>query len=151
SMPVDEAMRSQFLGNIYQSGKHLLTLINDILDLSKVEAGKMELHPEDFDLAEALQGVHSVVKALADRKCQQLVLDAPVDLGAIGHDPARFKQVLFNLLSNAVKFTPEGGTITISARVAESWLEVAVQDTGIGIAPDDHEKVFAEFEQIDSG
>src|SRR5262249_29227106 len=76
---------------------------------------------------------------------------APDDLGQVSHDPGRFKQVLFNLLSNAVKFTPEGGTITTSARVDDDWLEVAVTDTGIGIAPEDHEKVFAEFQQIDSG
>src|SRR5262249_16545021 len=73
------------------------------------------------------------------------------ELGEVYHDPGRFKQVLFNLLSNAVKFTPEGGTITTSARVEGDWLEVAVTDTGIGIAPEDQEKVFAEFQQVDSG
>jgi signal transduction histidine kinase len=151
SMPVDEAMRTQFLENIYQSGQHLLTLINDILDLSKVEAGKMELHPEAFDLLDALTGVHGVVKALVDKKQQILLLEAPGDLGSVSHDPGRFKQVLFNLLSNAVKFTPQGGTITTSVRVAEGWLEVAVKDTGIGISPEDHAKVLAEFQQIDSG
>src|SRR5207248_444405 len=113
-MPVDEALRTQFLGNIYQSGQHLLTLINDILDLSKVEAGKMELHPEDFDLAEGLQGVQAVVKALADKKQQTLALETPEQPIPLHHDAGRFKQVLFNLLSNAVKFTPQGGTITTS-------------------------------------
>src|SRR5262249_32331225 len=132
SMPVDETMRTQFLENIYQSGQHLLALINDILDLSKVEAGKMELHPEAFDLTEPLQGVQRVVQALADTKQQHLRLEAPAELGSVYHDPGRFKQVLFNLLSNAVKFTPEGGTITTAARVAGDWLEVAVRDTGIG-------------------
>src|SRR5205823_4553709 len=112
---------------------------------------KMELHPAAFDLPEALQGVHSVVKALAAKKQQTLALAAPEPPIALYHDPGRFKQLLFNLLSNAVKFTPEGGTITTSARVEAGWLEVAVRDTGIGIAPEDHERVFAEFQQIDSG
>src|SRR5262249_9016662 len=91
------------------------------------------------------------VKALADKKHQYLILDAADDLGEVYHDPGRFKQVLFNLLSNAVKFTPEGGTITTSARVEGDWLEVAVKDTGIGIAPEAHEEVFAECQQSDSG
>src|SRR5262249_661328 len=147
-MPVDEATRLQFTRNINESGEHLLTLINDILDLSKVEAGKMELHPEEFALRDALNGVHSVVKALVDRKQQTLRVAAAAGLSAVYHAPGRFKQVLFNLLPNAVKFPPEGGTITPSARLDGEWFEVAVSDTGIGIAPEDQEKVFAEFQQI---
>src|SRR5262249_28080923 len=105
NLPVEETMRQQFQENILGSRRHLLTLINDILDLSKVEAGKMELHPDEFDLADALGGAHAVVRSMVDRKRQTLELEVEPGIGTIYHDPGRFKQVLYNLLSNAHKFT----------------------------------------------
>jgi signal transduction histidine kinase len=152
NMPIDPETEQQFQENILTSGRHLLSLINDILDLSKVEAGQMELHPEDLDLTEALQGVHAVIKPLAQKKQQVLELTVDPALTTIHHDPGRFKQIMYNLLSNAVKFTPEGGRITTTARLTpEGWLEIAVTDTGIGIAPADLETIFEEFRQVDSG
>ncbi len=152
NLPVDPDTRRQFLENILNSGRHLLNLINDILDLSKVEAGKFELHPEEFAVLEALRGVQSIVKPLCQKKQQTLKLQTDPTIPMILHDPGRFKQVLFNLLSNAIKFTPEGGTVTTTAVMgADGWFEVSVTDTGIGIKPEDHPKVFEEFKQIDTG
>ena len=152
NLPVDDAIRGQFLENILSSGRHLLALINDILDLSKVEAGKMELHPEVFDLADAIRGVHAVLRAVVEKKQQKLELEVDPSLGSVDHDPGRFKQVLYNLLANANKFTPEGGTIrTIARPTGPGWLEIEVADTGIGIKPEDQAAIFEEFRQIDSG
>ncbi len=151
-LPVDDATRKQFLENILGSGRHLLNLINDILDLSKVEAGKVELRPEDFHLAETLQGVMAVVHPLAMKKQQELTLRVDESLGLVYHDTARFKQIFYNLLSNAIKFTPDGGKVIATALPSlDGCFEVSVTDTGIGIKPEDHASVFEEFKQIDTG
>lgn len=151
-MPVDEGTRKQFLENILNAGRHLLSLINDILDLSKVEAGKMELHPEDFDIAACLEGIYSVVRPLAQKKNQTLELVVRDGVGLAYHDASRFKQALFNLLSNAIKFTPEGGRVSTSVQATpDGWLSLAVTDTGIGIREEDLPTLFEEFKQIDSG
>jgi Amt family ammonium transporter len=134
------------------SGKLQLQLVNEILDLSKIEAGKMELVPEEFDLGEALRGVHSVVGALATKKAQALTLDIDGRLPAMYQDPIRVKQVVFNLLGNAVKFTPEGGRIATRVNVdGDDHVEIAVSDTGVGIRPEDLADVFKEFERVGSG
>ena len=141
--------QEEYLNDILTSGRHLLSLINDILDLSKVEAGRMELDLEEFSLREALENGLTMVKERAGRHGIQLVLELDPELDVIEADERKVKQVVFNLLSNAVKFTPEGGRIEVSARLAEAGraVVVAVRDSGIGIAPEDQERIFEEFRQ----
>jgi len=140
--------QEEYLGDILASGRHLLSLINDILDLAKIEAGRMELELEDFDVAQAIDNAVVLVRERATRK--GLTLDTRLDhrLGSLRGDQRKVKQVLLNLLSNAVKFTPEGGRIEVRAQRLEGEVEVSVTDTGIGIAPDDLETVFEEFRQV---
>jgi len=171
---VGDAERQEFLTNILTSGKHLLRLINDVLDLSKVEAGKMELHPEAVSLAESVEGVLTTVKPLAMRKRIRIMSGIHPDLGPVCADPARLKQILYNLLSNAIKFTPEEGRVSITARTVEpptgrvahsalpideltnppldrpkDLVEVNVADSGIGIPMAHLERIFEEFEQVE--
>jgi signal transduction histidine kinase len=144
--------QADYTHDIASSGRHLLDLVNEILDLSKVEAGKMELEPSEFDLADTIRGAVGFVRerAAAHRIAlmTDLPTDLPTDLGTIVADERKVRQVLLNLLSNAVKFTPDGGTITIRARTTAGEVQVSVQDTGIGIAPEDQAKVFDEFQQV---
>ena len=138
-----------YLNDIHSSGKHLLSLINDILDLSKIEAGRMELDVSDFDLRAALANAMTLVKERAQRSDVELALEADPALGAFRADERKFKQIMLNLLSNAVKFTPAGGKVTVRARPMKGGaLEVAVADTGVGIAPEDREAAFEEFRQV---
>jgi signal transduction histidine kinase len=146
--------------NILNSGRHLLQLINDILDLAKVEAGPAELMGNTFSVAKALSEVQTIVKTLANKKNISLEFEAAVDLPLLFADEAKFKQVMFNLLSNAIKFTPDGGKVFVTAAVqnataahsspGDECLRVAVTDTGIGIKVKDQERIFKEFEQVDS-
>jgi len=150
----------KYSNNILNSGRHLLQLINDILDLAKVEAGRVELMLETFNVAKALSEAQSIVKTLANKKRISLDFYASPDLPPLLADEAKFKQVMYNLLSNAIKFTPEGGKVLVTAAVqndadaaadrAGESLRVAVTDTGIGIQANDQERVFKEFEQADS-
>jgi signal transduction histidine kinase len=140
--------QEEYLGDILASGRHLLSLINDILDLSKIEAGKMELELTDFDAPAAIDNAMMLIRERATRRGQVLERTADPSLGEIRADERKFKQVLLNLLSNAVKFTPEGGRITVSAGVANGEAVVSVTDTGIGIAPEHQELVFEEFRQV---
>src|SRR5690242_16705644 len=144
------AKQDDYLKDIHSSGKHLLTLINDILDLSKVEAGRMELEPSTFEISSALANAMTLVRERAQR--HGIVLGQQVDpkLGEIVADERKFKQILLNLLSNAVKFTPDGGRIDVLARSEDGHAVVAVHDTGIGIAPEDQSTVFEEFRQVGS-
>jgi signal transduction histidine kinase len=137
-----------YLKDIHSSGKHLLSLINDILDLSKIEAGRMELDVADFDLRSALENAITLVRERAQRHGIELSLEVDPSLGNFRGDERKFKQILLNLLSNAVKFTPEGGKVGVSARPAADVLEVSVTDTGVGIAATDLELVFEEFKQV---
>ena len=137
-----------YLKDIHSSGQHLLSLINDILDLSKIEAGKMELQVSEFDLPEALQTAISLVKERAQRHGIELKLEVVPSLGMIHADERKFKQIMLNLLSNAVKFTPEAGSITVAAKTNGKMVEVSVADSGAGIAPEDHGAVFEEFRQV---
>jgi PAS domain S-box-containing protein len=140
------------LNKINAAGKHLLSLINDVLDLSKIEAGRMDLFLETFDLGEMLGEVASTAANLFDKNQNEFVLDIEEDLGDAHTDVTKVRQSLFNLLSNAAKFT-EGGTVTLSVRretrSGEDWFSMAVSDTGIGIPPDKLEHVFEEFAQAD--
>src|SRR5438105_4592279 len=140
--------QAEYTQDIASSGRHLLDLVNEILDLSKVEAGRMELEPGEFDLADTIRGTLSFVRERAARHSIELTDEAPDDLGSVVADERKVRQVLLNLLSNAVKFTPDGGTIVVRARRAEGEVEVSVRDTGIGIAPEDQAKVFDEFQQV---
>jgi PAS domain S-box-containing protein len=142
----------EYLEDIRNSGNHLLELINDILDLSKVESGRMELHPELFSPKQAIAEVCSVVKRMAEDKGLQLHCSVAPRLESVTIDPLRFKQILYNLVSNAVKFTDSEGRIDVRVkRVNEQWFQLEVSDTGIGIAPKDLPRLFREFEQLDSG
>jgi PAS domain S-box-containing protein len=139
--------QGRFVEHIHRGGQHLLQLINDILDLSKIEAGRMELHPESCSVTETLPEVLSLIRPLAIAK--QLRLDCDVADGLTVHaDPVRFKQILYNLLSNAVKFTPEGGQIAISAASDGRQVRLLVRDSGVGIAPEERERIFEEFHQV---
>jgi signal transduction histidine kinase/DNA-binding response OmpR family regulator len=146
----DEATRRRFLSQILTSGKHLLTLINDILDLSKVEAGQMELRLQTVSVAESVEQVVRTVEPLVTKK--SLTMTVNVDgVGSVLADAGKLKQMLLNLLSNAIKFTPEGGTLTIGALRLKDTVEISVADTGIGIADADQKQIFQEFHQIDHG
>jgi signal transduction histidine kinase/putative methionine-R-sulfoxide reductase with GAF domain len=142
--------QDEYLKDIYASGQHLLSLINDILDLSKIEAGRMELAPTPFHLPTALENAVTLVKERASRRGIALQLDIDPRLGELVGDERKVKQVLLNLLSNAVKFTPEGGRISLRASRTDGMVEIAVTDTGIGIAPKDQAAVFEEFRQVGS-
>jgi signal transduction histidine kinase len=140
--------QSEYTDDILTSGRHLLSLINEILDLSKVEAGRMELELATFDLPLAIDNARTFVRERATR--HGITLDVKIDerLGDIVGDERKIKQILLNLLSNAVKFTPEGGRIGINARQTNGSVEISVTDTGIGIAPEDQPKIFEEFRQV---
>jgi signal transduction histidine kinase/HAMP domain-containing protein len=142
------AKQQDYLGDIHSSGRHLLALINDILDLSKIEAGRMELEPSDFDVPTALQNAMTLVRERAQRHGIALSLDIDPAVGELRADERKFKQILVNLLSNAVKFTPDGGRVALRAQPVDSGLEFSVSDTGIGIAAEDQETVFEEFRQV---
>jgi PAS domain S-box-containing protein len=140
--------QDEYVKDIHASGRHLLSLINDILDLSKIEAGRMELEPTEFDVKSAIDNAITLVKERAQRHGIALSLEIAAEVGSIRADERKFKQILLNLLSNAVKFTPEGGSVRVAARPRDRMLEVSVADTGIGIAPQDQAAVFEEFRQV---
>ncbi|MGH2590781.1 MAG: ATP-binding protein [Actinomycetota bacterium] len=143
--------QAEYLDDIISSGNHLLSLINDVLDLSKVEAGQVELEVSPFSLKNALE--HGVVmvreRAMGDRVQIELASDPEVDV--VEGDERRIKQVIFNLLSNAVKFTPAGGAVDVSSARVNGEVRISVADTGPGIAPEDHQRIFEEFQQTEAG
>ena len=141
--------QKELVADIHTSGNHLLTMINDILDLSKIEAGKMDLQLENFSIKEAVTEVNTIVNALANQKQIQLSLELNQDI-SIEADKIKFKQILYNLLSNAVKFTDEGGQVTTKFEVSGAALLGSVTDTGVGISPQDRAKLFQPFTQIDA-
>jgi signal transduction histidine kinase len=139
-----------YVKDIHASGKHLLSLINDILDLSKIEAGRMELDLAEFDMPSALQNAMTLVRERAQRHGIKLDLTTDPALNQFHADERKFKQIMLNLLSNAVKFTPEGGTVGVTAKLNGSSVEIAVVDSGVGIAAEDQEAIFEEFKQVGS-
>ena len=139
----------EYVQNVLESGRHLLCLINDVLDISKVEAGKMDLRREWTQLGAIVDAACSHVQALAGKQGVSLVVSVPEALPEVYVDPVRIKQVLYNLLSNAVKFTPKGGTIRLLVAAENRQLQIRVEDTGIGIRPEDMSRLFQEFEQIE--
>jgi GAF domain-containing protein len=140
--------QDEYLKDIHASGQHLLSLINDILDLSKIEAGRMELELTDFHLPAALDNALTLVRERAGR--HGIALHATIDdrIEYIQADERKIKQVLLNLLSNAIKFTPESGRIDVETKPANGSIQVSVTDTGVGIAPEDQEAIFEEFRQV---
>jgi PAS domain S-box len=138
------------ISNISTSGKHLLSLINNVLDLSKIEAGKMELHPEGFPVEEVILEVKQLMASLANKKNIKINYSSDEDVGKVFADKTKIKQILYNLLSNAVKFTPEGGTIDVKVENAGKMVRFSVQDSGIGISSEDMKKLFTPFTQLDS-
>ncbi len=167
--------QQRFISHIHRSGQHLLRLINDILDLSKVEAGKLVLQCEPLATSELLEEVVVMARGLAAKKAQHVEAEIPPELPTLRADPVRFKQICFNLLSNAMKFTPEGGRITLRCRVVDSstgragesqtgssqstarpldrstpYLEISISDTGVGIRPEDLPRLFQEFVQLET-
>src|SRR5262249_36287821 len=150
SLKVTEAEQSQFLTDVLSSGKHLLGLINEILDLARIEAGKMELQIEPALLSDILESVRNTMRSLAVKKNINLHVESGTLPEPFAMDGARIKQVLLNLVGNAVKFTPEGGWVWVRADCENGAVCVEVGDTGPGIAPEDHERIFLEFQQAAS-
>jgi signal transduction histidine kinase len=140
--------QDEYLKDIHASGTHLLSLINDILDLSKIEAGRMELEVTDFDLPSALDSAVTLVRERASRRGISLRTAADERVGQVRGDERKIRQVTLNLLSNAIKFTPDGGRIEVGTARVDGFVEVSVGDTGVGIAPEDQEAVFEEFRQV---
>jgi signal transduction histidine kinase len=140
------------LQRVHRAGTHLLGLINQVLDLSKIEAGKLELNPQLVDLAPLVDEVVGTTRQLAEQNKNRLVVEAQENLGALTIDPMRLRQILLNLLSNACKFTKEGAVTLRARKVANgaNWIEFAVADTGIGMTPEQQAKLFAEFTQADA-
>ncbi len=142
--------QSAFVESILKGGEALLGLINDILDLTKIEAGRLELNPESVDLRAALLGVLPVVKPRAQEKRIRISTFLPTDLPLVFADPAKFNQILLNLLTNGIKYTHDNGSLSVEARTVDRMVEIWVNDTGMGIAKEDQDKVFQRFTQIDS-
>jgi signal transduction histidine kinase len=148
SIQVTDEERVQFLTDVLSSGKHLLGLINEVLDLAKVEAGKMELQIEPALLQDVIEAVSNTMRSLAVKKSIDLRAECDERLGPISMDGSRIKQVLLNLVGNAVKFTPQAGKIWVRAAAENSEVQIEVSDTGPGIPPEDQERIFLEFQQM---
>ena len=142
--------QAEYVNDIRSSGKHLLALINDILDLSKIEAGRMELEAGVFDLCAALDNAVTLVRERAQRGGIELQVQTDSALSTFRGDERKLKQVVLNLLSNAVKFTPPGGSVRVTAAALDGSAKIAVSDTGVGIAPEDQETIFEAFRQVGS-
>jgi signal transduction histidine kinase len=142
--------QSAFVDSILKGGESLLNLINDVLDLTKIEAGRLELNREAVDLRAALLGVLPVVKPRAQDKRIRISTFLPTDLPLVWADPGKLNQVLLNLITNGIKYTHENGSVSVEARTVDDFVEIWVNDTGIGIAREDQDKVFQRFTQIDS-
>jgi PAS domain S-box-containing protein len=152
AVPAQSPKHTEFLGYIETSGQHLLQLINDVLDLSKVEAGKLEFFPESVSLPKLVQEVTAILQDSACRQGVTLQVEVDESLSHLFIDPARLKQVLYNYLSNAIKFTRQGGVVTLRATPeGRADFRIEVEDTGVGIAPEDLPRLFVEFQQLDSG
>jgi signal transduction histidine kinase len=141
----------EYVDDILSSGQHLLNLINDILDLAKVEAGRMELQPAPFALPETLRNAMAMIRERATRQDVTLTVEIDDSVGEIDADERKIKQILFNLLSNAVKFTPSGGTVTLAARTDGRGAIISVRDSGVGISADEQARIFEDFYQLSPG
>jgi signal transduction histidine kinase len=138
----------RYAQNIQTSGKMLLGMINDILDLAKIESGKMEFHVEDFSVRDVCEGLVNLMKPMADRKNIDLECRLDEAIPLLRQDPGKLRQIVYNLISNAIKFTPEGGRVTLTTRVEGRSVVIEVKDTGIGIAEEDRDRIFEKFRQV---
>jgi signal transduction histidine kinase len=146
------AKQKEYLEDILSSGRHLLHLINDILDIVKIQAGKLELNLETFRIGDVIQEVRAGVRPIAQNKRIQISIGVATGLDAVTLDQQRFKQILFNLVSNALKFTSDGGDVAVNAGFdGANAFRLSVCDNGIGIRPDDIKRLFTEFEQLETG
>jgi PAS domain S-box-containing protein len=144
--------QAEYLGYVYDGATHLLQLVNDVLDLAKVEAGKMVLNPEAFSPAKAIRDICAVIQAIAHKKSVNVTWSVSPELATVTLDQQKFKQICYNLLANAVKFTDPGGSVEVSASVREgAGLELRIKDTGIGIKKKDMQRLFRKFEQLETG
>jgi PAS domain S-box-containing protein len=146
------APHKEYLGDILTSSRHLLQLINDVLDLAKIESGKIEIRPEPMEPGKLVVEVRDILRGLAGER--RIKVDVRIDdsVTGVSLDPAKFKQVLYNYLSNAIKFTPEGGRVVVSVTAqGTDQLRIDVEDTGIGVREDDLHRLFIEFQQLDAG
>jgi two-component system sensor histidine kinase BarA len=141
----------RYAANIQSSGKMLLGLINDILDLAKIESGKMELHLEEFSVMDVIEGLVTMARPIAEKKTIEIDVVVDPSVPVVYQDAGKIQQILYNLLSNAIKFTPEGGRVIVSADATDKDLLIAVEDTGVGIAPEDRDRIFEKFRQGSSG
>ena len=150
--PIDKTRTARYAGNILTSGRMLLDIINDLLDLAKIEAGKIELHRSKFSLREACEALADFTKPLIDKKGLVLQTDLDDRLPTMDSDAGKLRQILYNLLSNAIKYTPEGGRVSLIVRPCDhgSSVRLEVADTGPGIAPEDLEQIFEKFQQLDA-
>ena len=149
------AKQKEYLLDVYNSAQHLLQLINDVLDLAKIEAGKIELNPETFELAKAIGEVCAVINGIAQKKGVEVSRAVLAQLGNVTLDQQKLKQMCYNLLSNAVKFTDPGGSVEIGAALLDGAdagrVKIWVTDTGIGIKEEDIQRLFRQFEQLEAG
>jgi len=150
--PVDATRTARYCQNILISGRQLLDIINDLLDLAKIEAGKIELHRTQFSLRDLCEALHDFMKPLTDKKSLSMTMTMADDLPMMNSDAGKIRQILYNLLSNSVKYTPEGGTIELDVSQLDSrkHVQLAVTDDGPGIALEDQEHIFEKFRQLDS-
>ncbi|MER3415116.1 MAG: histidine kinase [Gemmataceae bacterium] len=140
--------QAKWITNIKESGQRLLRLINDILDLAKIEAGRMQIHVEELSFHDISEGLVNMFRPLAEKKNIEITCEVDADLPLLKQDGNKIQQILWNLMSNAVKYTPEGGRIVLRARRIGETVEMSVQDTGVGIAPEDQEVIFDKFRQV---
>src|SRR5205823_15067876 len=139
--------QQRWVGNIRTSGQKLLNLINDILDLAKIEAGKMQVRLEEFSLHDVCEGLLNMFRPMAEKKNIDLRSQIAADIPVLRQDVGKLQQILQNLLSNAIKFTPEGGRVILKAHADRTHVTLTVSDTGVGIAPEDQELIFEKFRQ----
>ena len=149
SLPVTEEERQQFLRDVLASGRHLLALINDVLDLSRIEAGRLDLRIELTGVRDVLETVHGAMRPLAAKKGIRLDLECAGELGMVRMDAVRMRQALLNLVGNALKFAPEGGRVWVRGLLSQpdGGLRIEVEDTGPGIPTEERERIFGEFQQ----
>lgn len=149
--PVNEVQRA-YLADVLTSSRQLLRLINDLVDLAKVDSGKLQLRPEVFELQPAIRDVCAILRGIAAEKRIQVDVSVDATIGTVTLDPVRTRQILYNLVSNALKFTPGGGSVSIVVTPgAADTVRIDVTDTGVGIRPEDLHRLFVEFQRLDGG